>query len=656
MCGIAGIMATSPEAGASLHAVLRMARAMRHRGPDDEGFLLGDRQGSVQGFLGTDSPAEVRRRWGSSMRDADGSDAMGRVALGHRRLSIVDLSSEGHQPMADSEGRRWIVFNGEIYDFRQLRRELESLGYAFRSDTDTEVILAAYARWGCACLARLHGDFAFAIWDREDGSLFCARDRIGIKPFHYVHLPGHFIFASDIKALLASGLHAPRPDPEGLYLSMMYGMAPRPLTAFEGIRALEQSCWMRVLADGRIERGRYWRIPIGTQDARMSLSDATAALEDGLERAVRRRLEADVQVGTFMSGGIDSTTVTAIAAASRPGIHAFTLGYRDCPPELDEVGQAADTARMCPVTHVIEMVDPVEVLGDLLAWIDGYEEPYYSLAANHVVSRVVRRHGVKVALNGLGGDELFGGYDMYRLPGWLGRICPSPMAFLADSFTRLTGSNRVALAVASSPDRVHSIAFSKWPESDLRRVLDPRWHLPTSAADYIHHLYARDLYFQDNVEAFSYMDLMNYVGNHHVHRVDQFTMACSIEGRFPLLDHELVELAFQVPSRWKVSPTEQKLVLRRVALDWIAPSCLSMRKKGFSLPLGQWVRGPLAPLVARSLESLMRRDIVRPEAVKECMRSYREGRLPVQRIWHLVSLELWMERFIDRWRVDSADA
>lgn len=650
MCGIAGIIALSPGLEVPLRPALRMGRSMRARGPDDEGWVVVDRAGSVRQFVGVDSPLAVRRSGGGAMEDAEGSNARGVVVLAHRRLSIVDLSAAGHQPMRDVEGRHWIVFNGEIYNFRELRSELEALGERFISGTDTEVILAAYRRWNEACLQRLNGDFAFAIWDADDGSLFCARDRLGIKPFHFVRTPNLFMFASDVKALLASGLHAPEPDPEGLYLSMMFGMAPRPLTAFRGIRALEQSCWMRIHLDGRMGHGRYWRIPVGSQEVRMPLDQAVALVEDRLVRAVRRRLEADVPVGTFMSGGIDSTTVTAIAADLRPGIKAFTLGYRDCSQEFEEVAEAAETARLWPIDHVVERVDPAEVLGELESWVDGYEEPFYDLAANHVISRVVKRHGVKVVLNGLGGDELFGGYDAYRLPHWVGRRVPRPLVFFADVAASLAGSARIRLALAASPDRAHSLAFAKWSEPDLRAILHPRWHLPVSAADFLHALYAKDLHFEDNIEAFSYMDLMNYVGNHHVHRVDQFTMACSIEGRFPMLDHELIEAAFRIPSRWKVGAGEQKLVLRRVAAHRIAAPSLAMRKKGFSLPLAAWIKGPLAPLVQRTLDRLQQRDLVRPGVVGACFDAHQRGQLPAQRLWHLVSLELWLERFMDRWQ------
>lgn len=642
MCGIAGIFGF--EGQAELARVVAMTNMMRARGPDDEGFVIivGDARGKC--FFGADSSQEVRERLGPRARDASKINATGRVVLGHRRLSIVDLSPSGHQPMSDHNLRRWIVFNGEIYNFRELRLELQGLGHTFYSSSDTEVILAAYEQWGSACLLRFNGDFAFVIWDPDDRSLFCARDRLGVKPFYYVHTNGHFAFASDIKAILASGLHPAEPDRDGLYLALMFGMAPRPITAFRGIRALEQAHWMRVHHDGRIESARYWSIPIGTQDESMQLRDAESELSAVLRRAVCRRLEADVPVGTFMSGGIDSTTISAIAAQEHPGIQAFTLGFEDSAPELDEVMEAEATARMWPMRHVVERIDRNALPCDIETWIDGYEEPYYSLAANHVISSVVRRHGVKVVLNGLGGDELFGGYAYYRLPPWFGRVHLKGLATIGRNLVNPLGFRRLRMSLAASPDRVHTLAFARWSDRDLQTILKPSWHLPIPAEDYIHCLYAKGLKFHDNVEAFSYMDLMNYLGNHHVHRVDQFTMAVSVEGRFPFLDHEVVELAFKIPTKWKVSEHSQKFVLRQVAGDLIAPQCLAMKKKGFGLPLELYLRGPLARVMRDALSRLEGRGIVRAEALDDC----RRGLVPCEQLWQMASLELWMQRFMDR--------
>jgi asparagine synthase (glutamine-hydrolysing) len=624
-----------------------MTQVMHHRGPDDEGYMAVSANGQMKHFIGEETPVDVRSRFADHKLITAALDHPSLLAIGHRRLSIMDVSPAGHQPMSDPTGRYWIVFNGEIYNFKDLRLELKTLGYRFRTSSDTEVILAAYSQFQEGCLTRLNGDFALAIWDHRHRSLFCARDRMGIKPLYYLRDDCRFIFASDIKTLIASGLYRPEPDPQGLYLAMAFGIAPRPITAFRGVRALEQAHWMRLHADGRLEKQRYWHIPLGTQQRNMSEADAVSLLQEQLQRAVSRRLIADVPVGTFMSGGVDSTTISAIAARQHPGIKAFTLGYRDDAPELDEVAEAAATARLHPMQHIVKRVAADQSLCNLSQWIAGYEEPFYSLAANDIISRLVKENNVTVIVNGLGGDELFAGYGWYRyhrLPRWpwLG-----PFSRRASRFPSRKLRTALMLLAAKTPDRLHTLLFAQASDQELGDLLTPSFRPGFDTPDMLHELYARDLEFDDCVEAMSYMDLMNYIGNHHVHRVDQFTMAHSIEGRFPFLDHELIEAAFSIPTRLKMCGEEQKYVLRRVAEHQIAPACLMMKKKGFGLPLEQWMRGPLKPLVERSLDRLRGREEVNAETVTAWHVAYEQGHLRPSRIWHLVALELWFEHFID---------
>ena len=647
MCGIAGILQLSQSPERQLPHLLAMTRAMRHRGPDDEGYVAADLQGHIRHYIGHDTPSGVRSRFGDSTYISAAMDQATVFAMGHRRLSILDVSPAGHQPMCDPSGRYWIVFNGEIYNFKLLREELERLGFQFITSSDTEVVLAAYVCWREGCLNRFNGDFSLAIWDNEQRALFCARDRVGIKPFYYSLNKGRFLFASDIKTLIASGLYRPEPDSQGLYLAMAFGMAPRPITAFKGIQSLEQAHWMRIHADGRLEKERYWHIPVGTQDRFMTEGDAISQLEEQLQRAVARRLVADVPVGTFMSGGVDSTTVSAIAARQRPGIKAFTLGYQNDAPEMDEVPHAEATGRMHPMQHVVERVDPDQSLRDLPAWIRGYEEPFQSLAANHVISKLAAENQVKVVLNGLGGDELFAGYGYYRFSRMPQLKWLHPLLGNADWMPNRRLRTAFSVLGAKTPDRLHTLLFRQWTDRELRSLLSPALHTPMETPDLLHHLYAEGVDFGDTMEALSYMDMMNYIGNHHVHRIDQFTMAHSIEGRFPFLDHELIELAYRIPSQLKIHHNVQKYVVRRVAEPHIARECLSMKKKGFGLPMRQWMLGPLKPLVNTSLERLRERPEVQGDTINRYHDAYQQGSFSPDRIWHLVALELWFEQFID---------
>jgi asparagine synthase (glutamine-hydrolysing) len=631
-----------------------MTNAMRHRGPDDEGYVAVGASDLSKHYYGDETPVQVRTRFPKIRHVSAGLDEPAVLVMGHRRLSILDLSPAGHQPMSYADGRYWLIFNGEIYNFRRIRTELAGLGHKFRSDTDSEVILAAYSEWRESCLDRFNGDFAFALWDNRERSLFCARDRIGIKPFYYILHDGQFIFGSDIKTLIASGLYRPEPDPQGLYLAMAFGIAPRPITAFKGVRALEQAHWMRLHLDGRIEKRRYWQIPLCTQNEKMTETEAVELLSEQLTQAVRRRLVADVPVGTFMSGGIDSTTVSAMAAQLHPGIKAFTLGYQKDAPDMDEVSQARATARMYPMQHIVERADPARALQDLPAMIQGYEEPFYSIGPNFVLSKFVSQNNVKVVLNGLGGDELFAGYGYYR-------FCNLPRIPKLDSIARHLESlsnRKIARALrmlsARTSDERHSLLFCQETDAQLRRLLVSAFQPAGDTPSLLNALYADGMEFADGLEAFSYMDMMNYIGNHHVHRIDQFTMAFSIEGRFPFLDHKVVEAAYQIPSRLKFRKGEQKVVLRRVAERYIAAECLSMKKKGFSLPLRQWMNGPLKPIVDSCLIKLQERPEVQRATISEWRTQYAEGRLPSTRIWHLVALELWFEQFIDS-RLETYD-
>jgi asparagine synthase (glutamine-hydrolysing) len=653
MCGIAGIINIRENEVQQARSLKSMTNRMVHRGPDDEGFLLIDKKGRCRSFLGDDTPvndpacSSVPGYPQTHIKSAFGD--LSQVALGHRRLSIIDLSPYGHQPMCTPDFRYWMVYNGEIYNFREITIELNGEGIKLFGNSDSEVLINAYAKWGERCLQKFNGMFAFAIWDNREKTLFCARDRIGIKPFYYTIQQGQFIFASDIKTIIASDLYRPEPDMEGLYLAMAFGMAPRPKTAFKGVVALDQAHWMRIHQDGRIEKEPYWSIPIGTQKHNMSEGEAIDLLEEQLTASVKRRLVADVPVGTFMSGGIDSTTISAIASELHPGIKAFTLAYENTSPELNEVPQAITTAHMHRMDHIVHCVDPIESLKDIESWIDGYEEPFYGLPPNYEISKLVKSNNVTVVLNGIGGDELFAGYGWYsHVNTWrIARII-KPLIDIIPPFAGRHGLRLKALSHTDTADRVHTTLFAQSNDDLLHELFTDPLVLDMNTPEILHDMYVGSLKFTDSVEAMSYMDLMNYIGNHHVHRSDQFTMAHSIEARFPFLDHTLVEAAFRIPTYLKKHGKIQKYVLRKVAEKYIAPECLSMKKKGFTLPLRQWMDGPLKPLVNEKLSMLGNRREIRRGVPTRWLREYEAGKRKFSLIWHLASLEMWFSAFIDK--------
>ncbi len=646
MCGIAGILMMNHQAVALASALVHMSWAMRSRGPDGEGYTLLSPDGKLIDCFGDSTLMSSR----SGKRELSLTNDMPcSMGMAHRRLAIIDLSPDGHQPMQDDSNRYRIVFNGEIYNYQELRSELIGNGVRFKSQSDTEVVLQAFIKWGAKCLDRFNGDFAIAIWDNQQRSLFCARDRIGIKPLYYCLNTSSFIFGSDIKTILASGLVPATPDSVGLPLAMTFGIAPRPKTAFENIYALEQGHWMTIDAYGACHKEQYWRIPTGIRNPKMRAEAAVELAEHHIKKSIQRRLVADVPVSTFMSGGVDSTLVTSIASDLSPGITAFTLGFDSSLGELNEIEEAVDTAQMCDVNHIIETVTPESCLNNIDTWVDGYEEPFYSLAANHVMSSVAKRHNHKVVLNGLGGDEIFAGYDRFgRISQW------KALKKLSFVSSLITGSSRKFQRISNVMDSktacdFHTSVFRNLFDGDIRCIFSDSFlsSEPFIAKDITHELYASKTKFQDPIDALVYMDLMNYVGNHHVHRVDQFLMMNSIEGRFPLLDHELIEAAATIPSHILMKNGVKKWVLRQIARGRISPKCLAMKKKGFSLPLAQWMQGPLKNMIESSLDALEQRPGINPQGIQALRKRYDQNKFNDSGLWHLVNLELWFQRFID---------
>ncbi len=653
MCGIAGIISFNDNPGPFCGSIQAMSRTMRRRGPDGEGFLLA--------YSSPTLPAIPLRSDNTPVLEGDlpffprhdittFNERKADVFLAHRRLSIIDLTSSGHQPMSTEDGRFWIIYNGEIYNHSEIRAQLETEGETFFSTSDTEVLLKAYRKWGAECLKRFNGMFAFLIWDDEEKVAFCARDRIGIKPFYYTINNDRFIFASDIRTIIASKLYSPAPDIEGLFHALSFGVAPRPLTAFKDVVSLKQAHWMKIDLSGRVQTDRYWSIPTNVQKHDMNEGEALSLLQEYLEDSIGLRLVSDVPVGTFMSGGIDSTTVSAIASIKHPGIKAFTLAFQS-DSELNEVEQARATASMYDMDHIVQNVEDDQILQHLMDIARCYEEPFYDISPNYLVSKLVADNNVTVVLNGLGGDELFGGYPYYNWESrwkllqksryllWIASLFPC-IGHLSDRLHRISctdTADRFAVAVRSFiTDREKRALFldSRVKEFDT--------------VERIHELYVeRDREFGSFLEAISYIDILNYIGNHHVYRVDKFTMNFSLEGRLPFLDHRLVEAAFTIPDRFKIKDGSQKYVLREVAKKFIHKSCIEARKKGFDLPTDRWMRGGLEDFVNGKLHSLCTRGIFSPEAVWRIYRQWRMRCRSFRSVWELVSVEMWFELFMD---------
>lgn len=613
MCGIAGIVRFDGRP-VELTALERMRNATRHRGPDDEDV------------------------W------ADGP-----FGFAHNRLAILDLSPAGHQPMVDLQTGNRIVYNGEVYNFREIRADLEGAGFRFASQCDTEVVLQAYRRWGPECLARFNGMFAFAIFDAAKRQLFLARDRIGIKPLYYYADDVQFVFASETKALLlADGVEA-RIDREALpeLLAFRYRVGGR--TMFEGVRELEPGHCIAV-GTRELRVRRWWDVPLGMSPHAGTPDAIEAALEEHLGRSVRYRLIADVPVGCALSGGVDSSLVTALACeASTSTMRTFSIGFDA--PESDERPFAKRVSEALGVENYSQVLDEATFFErlPLLTW--HMDEPInHPNSAGIWLLAGLARQKVTVLLSGEGGDELMGGYERFRTVlrlRALGRWLPGAAALAhwirAGPNGRLT---RVARELARDDDGriIWSSAYT--PSPLLRRLLGPdavyRAEAPRRAL-------LESLPTIDPIDRHLYYELKTYLVSLLV-RIDKMCMAHGLENRVPILDHRVVEFAFRMPTPLKVDRSRGKKALYHLVERRFGTELFRRRKMGFGLPLDYFRGAGLARLAELvTSRSFRERGLLDPRRVDELVgRSNAAEPESVNAIWTLAMLELWARTFVDR--------
>lgn len=626
MCGIAGKRFHDPRRAVEPGVLERMSAILAHRGPDDAGVH----------------------------RD-------GAVGLVARRLAIQDLSAAGHQPMGSPDGRFWITFNGEIYNFLLLREGLERHGVRFRSRSDTEVILALYARHGPACLEQLRGMFAFAIWDRETGTLFAARDRLGKKPLFYHHGPEAFVFASEPKALLQDPDVPAVPDPVALHHYLTYGYVPAPWSAFRGVRKLPAAHYL-VLRDGQLTLGRYWTLRY-TPKRREAEGPLTEELLDRLTEAVRLRLISDVPVGAFLSGGLDSSAVVAlIRRVTGAPVRTFSIGFDR--PDYDETRYARLVARHLGTEHHEAVVKPDAVSGlQQLVW--HYSEPFADASALPSLALCEMARGfVTVALNGDGGDEGFLGYDRYLGTALLGRLDRLPAAVrrlggrAAGWLPRGTAKSlayrlrRLAEAWPLEPSRRYAAWMTCFGNDDKAALYAPGLAAELGAADSLALLEAAVAASDAPgvLERLVHADVQLYLPDDLLVKMDIASMAHSLEVRSPFLDHEVVEFAATLPVRMKLRGWTQKYLLRRAMRGLLPEPVLRRPKMGFGVPIDHWLRHELREMAYDLLLDgrARQRGYFRPEVVRRYLDEHVAGRAHHHaRLWALLVLEQWHRVFID---------
>jgi asparagine synthase (glutamine-hydrolysing) len=641
MCGICGIIGVEPgiEAGEALR---RMLASLRHRGPDDEGRL--------------EQPC---------------------VALGMRRLSIIDLAG-GSQPVWNETGRVAVVFNGEIYNFLELRETLAGLGHSFRTHSDTEVIVHAYEQWGPDCVRRLGGMFAFAVWDgrAEPAQIFIARDRLGIKPLYYANVRGALVFASEVRALLASGMIERQLSPSALSSYLLFGSVAEPETMISGIFSLPPGYSLHVTDvthPAASAPKRYWSlgeaISRAPQQPHTNFQGAAKALRPLLESAVRRHLISDVPLGLFLSSGMDSTCLAALAARESSALHTFTVVFSE--REFSEAPMARRTAERLGAKHQELLLTADAVLERIDEAVGALDQPTMDGINTYFVSWAARQVGLKVALSGLGGDEVFGGYSTFRNTPRASRVralargVPQPLRSLAASAILKTAGGgkradaiRKGVSVWRSPQALphaHFFARSLFsPEmcavllnhSDGAFAASVAGQTPTTSWRAWLDDAAQEVKGRDAFTAVSWLEMRSYMVNTLLRDTDAVSMAHSLEVRVPLLDHELVEFVAALPAAAKQRAGQPKALLAEAIGDLLPAEVLRQPKRTFTLPWEHWLRGPLGDRVAQDLSDLSAplRDHLDPKSVRDVWQNFRAGQTNWSRPWSLYVLNDWVRR------------
>ena len=621
MCGIAGLLAPQSNQR-SIKVLGQMLQAIFHRGPDEDGSLI-----------------------------------CGPLAMGMRRLSIIDLA-DGTQPMFDESGRYGIVFNGEIYNYRELRNDLLSRGHQLKTHSDTEVIVHLYEELGDQCVDQLRGMFAFAIWDKQQQQLFIARDRLGIKPLYFAQLNNEFVFGSEIKAILMHPDVDRSVDPNALsqYLSLKYVPAPR--TLFAGIESLEPGHWLKIKQGRVVQKQRYWNLDFQKPSLQLSEAEYVQQLLDLLRETIGIHLRSDVPFGAFLSGGLDSSTIVALMSEqlSSP-VKTFSVGFdgQGIQDELPYAQQVADAFGCQHHTLKINSNDFLSLAENVLWHLD---QPIADQAtiATYMVAKLARQH-VKMVLTGEGGDELFAGYARYAgeqysyLTGWLPGFAGAGMRAVID---RLPGMRRAKIAAHALTIKDEATRFANWfpmfnDQAKASLFIDPYSELRSGAAEVFHKQLA-DCNARSPVDRMLYVDSKLWLVDYLLLRGDKLTMANSLEARVPLLDHKLVEFAARLPSHLKLNGSNRKYLLKQVARKLLPAEIIDRKKQGFPIPIERWLRNEAAGMMQDllSTRTVEQRGFFDVNFVNRRIKEHLSGFADhATELWGLMSFEMWMRQFVD---------
>jgi asparagine synthase (glutamine-hydrolysing) len=624
MCGICGIYGHKDSS-----ALLRMCKAIAHRGPDDEGHYIEEK-----------------------------------IALGMKRLSIIDLAT-GHQPIFNEDHTIWLIANGEIYNYLALRTLLEGKGHQFRTKTDIETIVHLYEDHGEGCLQHLRGMFTLAIWDKPNERLFLARDRLGIKPLYYYYRNGILIFASEIKALLASGFVEKKVSKKALHYFLSFASIPPPLTIIEGIQSLLPGHFLK-LEKEQLTTSSYWDINF-CPEARKGESYYTQGIIELLQESIELRLISDVPLGVFLSGGIDSSTIVALMRQLHPGrIKTFSIGFVDGGERYNETKHARKVAGYFGTEHQEWMVSATDLLKHLPHIIWAMDQPTGDGINSYFISKFTKEK-VTVALSGTGGDELFAGYEWYhkilrwyKLIHYLDKV-PWPANFLILKLMHSQGYNfpdrRPYSSTSSSFESIYRGIRTLFHQEEIRRLFTPHFleegiqeckNSPNSY-DPLTFFASQANKFNDVLHKICYMQLKLDMPNLLLRDIDVMSMIHSLEVRIPYLDHKLVEFVATIPPNLIIKKRQGKYILLQGLSRLLPKEILEREKMGFIFPMDYWLKGPLRNTIEQILskESIQRRGIFSYESIMHIMKEFYKGRIPYFKLWNLIVLELWYRLYID---------
>jgi asparagine synthase (glutamine-hydrolysing) len=628
MCGICGEVDFDHQ-GIKPEVLKKMCQVLAHRGPDDEGMAFFRHDQLVEG-----------KNSSALSKGGNGFE----VGLGHRRLSIIDLSEAAHQPLSNEDRSLWIVFNGEIYNFQEIREGLQKKGHLFKSRSDTEVILHAYEEWGVACLERFRGMFAFAIWDSRRKQLFMARDRLGKKPLVYYHQEGRFVFASEIKAILQAPGVERKVNIRALHHYLTYQYVPSPDTIFEGIKKLPPAHYLLYDASGKVSVDRYWNLRFNSvQSRRANVADLCDQLRNELEESVKLRLISDVPLGAFLSGGVDSTLVVgAMAGLTGKSVKTFSIGFDE--KEYDELAYARLVSDYFSTEHHEFVVRPnaIEILPKLV-W--HYNEPFADSSAipTYYVAKLTKDF-VKVVLTGDAGDENFAGYGRYLRSKWVAL------------FTRLPEGMRKRWM----PAFLRLLTTLHWREKSFNRLADFIESLSADQgrnyAEQVKVFNARErenIYSEDFAEQLRIWNPVDFLLGKfkEAETEDLLERLLYVEARVPFLDHRFMEFVASIPSRLKLKGTTTKFILKKAFEDLLPEPIRKRKKMGFGVPVARWFRNELKGYIYEMLldSRSLNRGYFKRESIQRLLDEHSHMRYDHSaKIWALLFLEVWFRIFIDR--------